>query len=112
MKSINLALVVVALAMTVGMGARAQAPAPSKAAAQASAPTEFTEGEVRKVDKEAKKITLKHGEIKNLGMPAMAMAFQVNDPSVLDKFKAGDKVRFKATHDAGRYVVTEIQAVK
>jgi Cu(I)/Ag(I) efflux system periplasmic protein CusF len=110
MKSINLALIVVA--MTVGVAAQAQTPAASKATTHASAPTEFTEGEVRKVDKEAKKITLKHGEIKNLGMPAMAMAFQVNDPSLLNKFKTGDKVRFKATHDAGRYVVTEIQAAK
>lgn len=68
-----------------------------------------TEGEVRKVDKDAKKITLKHGEIKNLDMPAMSMAFQVQDPSLLDKVKAGDKVRFTAEKIKGAYTLTSIQ---
>lgn len=53
------------------------------AAATAKA-TEFTEAEVRKVDKENKKVTLKHGEIKSLDMPAMTMVFQLNDAAALD----------------------------
>ncbi|GAC1607197.1 MAG: hypothetical protein NVS3B2_15940 [Ramlibacter sp.] len=71
-----------------------------------------TDGEVRKVDKDNKKITLKHGEIKNLDMPAMTMVFQVADPLMLDKVKAGDKVRFKAAKARGGLTVTEIEQVK
>lgn len=81
--------------------------------AQTSKPaTEMTEAEVRKVDKDNKKITLKHGAIKNLDMPAMTMVFNVNDAAMLDKLQAGDKVQFKATNDAGKFTVTEIQQAK
>jgi len=72
---------------------------------------EMAEGEVRKIDKDAAKITLKHGEIRSLDMPAMTMVFNVRDKAVLDKLKAGDKVRFKAVNEAGKYVVTELQLV-
>jgi len=80
--------------------------------AQAAAPGEMTEAEVRKVDKDNKKITLKHGAIKNLDMPPMTMVFGVSDPVLLDKVQAGDKVQFKATGDGGKYTVTELQPVK
>ena len=87
------------------------------AAAAASSPMQMsagamTDGEVRKIDKENKKITLKHGEIKNLEMPGMTMVFQVKDPAMLDMVKAGDKVMFKAEKANGALVVTEIQPVK
>lgn len=72
----------------------------------------LTEGEVRKVDKAAKKITLKHGPIANLAMPAMTMAFQVKDPAMLDRVKVGDKVKFQAESLAGAYTVTRIEAAK
>jgi Cu(I)/Ag(I) efflux system protein CusF len=77
------------------------------AAAWAQAPT--SEAEVRKVDKAAGKITLKHGEIKNLDMPPMTMVFTAKDPALLDKVKAGDKVTFAAEKDGGQYVVTAIE---
>lgn len=75
-------------------------------------PAQTIDGEVRKVDKDAKKITLKHGEIKNLGMPGMTMVFQVKDPSMLDKVKAGDKVKFSADQINGALVVTAIELAK
>ena len=71
-----------------------------------------TEGEIRKVDMENKKITIKHGEIKNLDMPGMTMVFQVKDPAMLDKIKAGDKIRFSAEKASGGLVVTDIQSAK
>ena len=73
---------------------------------------EMTDGEIRKVDKDTKKITIKHGEIKNLDMPGMTMLFQVKDPAMLDMVKAGDKVKFKAEQAATGIVVTEIQVAK
>jgi Cu(I)/Ag(I) efflux system periplasmic protein CusF len=75
--------------------------------------SELTDGEVRKVDKGAKKVTIKHGEIKSLDMPPMTMVFAVTDSTMLDKLKAGDKVRFKALDNGGgKMTVTEIQPAK
>jgi Cu/Ag efflux protein CusF len=73
---------------------------------------DMADGEIRKVDMDNKKITIKHGEIKNLDMPGMTMVFQVKDPALLNKAKAGDKVRFKAEKDGTAFVVTEIQAAR
>lgn len=72
----------------------------------------LTEGEIRKVDKDAKKITIKHGPIQNLEMPAMTMVFQVMDPSLLDQVQAGDTIRFVADKIGGGYVVTRIETTK
>ena len=82
------------------------------APAGAMSMADMTEGEIRKVDKDNKKITIKHGEIKNLDMPGMTMVFQVKDPAMLDKVKTGDKVRFKAEKANGAMVVTDIQLAK
>lgn len=79
------------------------------ATATATAAADMTDGEVRKVDLDAGKITLKHGDIKSLGMPGMTMVFAVADKAMLAKVKAGDKVRFTAVNDTGRLVVTELQ---
>jgi Cu(I)/Ag(I) efflux system protein CusF len=85
---------------------------PPAGAALAAGAADVAEGEVRKVDKDAAKLTLKHGEIKNLDMPAMTMIFHVRDKAMLDPLKAGDKVRFKAINESGKYTVTEIQVLK
>lgn len=69
----------------------------------------MTDGEVRKVDKDASKITLRHGEIKNLEMPAMTMVFQVKDKAMLDKVKAGDKIRFAADKMGGAFTITQLE---
>ena len=74
----------------------------------ASSVPAMTVGEIRKVDKEARKITIKHGEIKNLDMPAMTMVFQVKDAAMLDKLKVGDKVRFVAAQAPSGLMITEI----
>lgn len=79
----------------------------ASAFAQAAAPT--TDGEIRKVDKATGKITIKHGEIKNLDMPPMTMVFGVTDKALLDKVKAGDHVKFAAIEDHGRLMVTAIE---
>ena len=80
--------------------------------AMAASSADMADGEVRKVDMEAKKLTLKHGEIKNLGMPGMTMVFQVKDPSMLEKVKSGDKVRFTAEKINGAFTVTTLEAAK
>jgi Cu/Ag efflux protein CusF len=68
---------------------------------------------VQKIDKGAGKITLKHGEIGNIGMPPMTMVFQVKERALLDKVKAGDKVTFFAEQlPGGAYAVTAIAPVR
>jgi Cu(I)/Ag(I) efflux system protein CusF len=82
-------------------------------AASALAQAVLTDGEVRKVDQANGKITLRHGEIKNLDMPPMTMVFGVKDKSLLSKVKAGDKVKFAADKDAaGEMFVTRLEAQK
>jgi Cu/Ag efflux protein CusF len=81
--------------------------APS-ATESATTTSDMADGEVRKVDRENKKITLKHGAIKNLDMPGMTMVFQVKDMAMLDKVKAGDKIRFKAELAGSSIVLTDI----
>ena len=81
-----------------------------KAAAQGATQSgAMVEGEVRKVDKDAKKITLRHGPLQNLDMPAMTMVFQVKDPAMLDQVKAGDKVKFQAEKIGGGYRIIRIE---
>jgi Cu(I)/Ag(I) efflux system periplasmic protein CusF len=79
--------------------------------AQAAA-TAPSDGEVRKVDKDNGKITLKHGEIPNIGMGPMTMVFGVKSPTFLDKVAAGDKVKFRVEEIKGDYVVTAIEKAK
>lgn len=69
-------------------------------------------GEVVKVDKAAAKITLKHAPIKNLDMDAMTMVFRVSDPAMLDKVKAGDKVKFEADRVNGAITITSMDKNK
>jgi Cu(I)/Ag(I) efflux system periplasmic protein CusF len=69
----------------------------------------MAEGEVRKVDKDAKKITIKHGPLQKLDMPAMTMVFQVKEPTMLEQVKVGDKVKFEAEKVGGAFTITKIE---
>ncbi len=75
----------------------------------AAAAAELTDGEVKKIDKDAGKITLRHGEIKNLNMAAMTMVLRVKDAVMLDEVKVGDKVRFAADRVNGALTVVQLQ---
>lgn len=72
----------------------------------------YVDGEVRRVDKDAGKITLKHDPIPNLEMMAMTMVFTVKDRAMLEAVKPGDKVKFKADNVRGALTVTEIRAAR
>jgi Cu/Ag efflux protein CusF len=73
---------------------------------------EMADGEVRKVDKDAGKLTIKHGPLPSMEMPPMTMVYRVKDPAMLDKVKAGDKIKFDAEKIGGAYTVTRIQTVE
>lgn len=68
----------------------------------------MTEGEIRKVDKDTGKLTIKHAELKNLGMPPMTMVFQVKDKAILERVNPGDPVNFVAEQIDGKLTVTQI----
>jgi Cu/Ag efflux protein CusF len=72
----------------------------------------LSDGEVRKVDKEAKKLTIRHGPLANLDMPPMTMVFQVKEAAMLDQVKAGDKVKFQAEKVNGAFTVTRIEPAR
>jgi Cu(I)/Ag(I) efflux system periplasmic protein CusF len=78
------------------------------AALPAAAQTPTSEGEITKIDKAQGKITLRHGEIKNLDMPPMTMVFRVPDAKLIDGLQVGAKVRFAAEKRDGNYTVTAI----
>lgn len=114
MKTLKLFSLLLSLTLSfwLPVNVHAQETAPEAEMPSVGASTEMTEGEVRKIDKANKKITIKHGEIKNLDMPGMTMVFQVKDPAMLDTLKAGDKVKFRAEKAGGAIVITDIQSVK
>ena len=73
---------------------------------------QLTNGEVRKVERDARKITIRHAPIVNLDMPAMTMVFRVKDPAMLDQVKPGDRIRFSADKVGGYFTVTHLESAK
>lgn len=83
------------------------------AAALPAMAQQLADGEIRKVDKKAGTVTIKHGPIQAIDMPAMTMVFQVKDAAMLDRVKSGDKVKFQAVMGAGgKVTVTQIEPLK
>jgi Cu/Ag efflux protein CusF len=103
MKYLPQALVLAAALVAFGAHAQAQPASPAS-----TSPAPMSDGEVRKIDKAAGKLTLRHGPIQNLDMPAMTMVFRVSDPALLDTLKEGEKVRFTAERVGGALTVTAI----
>jgi len=83
--------------------------AEAKAKAKAAAQVELADGEIRKINKNTGKITVKHGEIKSVEMPPMTMVFGVADKAMLEGLKEGDKVKFNVKQEGSNYTVTEIK---
>ena len=102
-----------ALAGPFPAGNERTAAGPDRAVVAAAADTiAKVEGEIRKVDPAARKITIRHGELKAYDMPAMTMVFRVGDPAMIEQVKPGDKVVFRAEKINGAFTVTEIEVVK
>jgi Cu(I)/Ag(I) efflux system protein CusF len=70
-----------------------------------------TDGEIRKVDAAAQKLTVKHGRIENLGMSPMTMVFRVKDPSFLTQVKPGDQVKMTVERIDGALTIVALQRV-
>ncbi len=113
MNTIQRLLTISALAMgaALPMAGHAQV-SPNSDQTVAPAPASMTDGEVKKVDPDNGKITLKHGDIKNLDMPGMTMVFTVRDKGQLTNLKPGDKVQFMVVQEGGKMIITDIQPVR
>ena len=70
-----------------------------------------TDGEIRKVDAAAQKLTVKHGRIENLGMSPMTMVFRVKDPAFLTQVKPGDQVKMTVERIDGALTIVALQRV-
>jgi Cu(I)/Ag(I) efflux system periplasmic protein CusF len=119
LQTLSIAAVLISTTAIVNAASHAAAPAtPATAAATgakqdtAKSDLSMATAEIRKIDVENKKITLKHGEIKNLDMPSMTMVFGVKDAAMLDKLAAGDKVMFTADKVGSTFTVMSIEKAK
>jgi Cu/Ag efflux protein CusF len=103
-----------AVAQESGHGAHAGhgAPAAAHAGHKTGVAADMVDGEIKKVDKDTGKITIRHGELKAMGMPAMTMAFRVKDPAMLAQVKAGDKVKFMAEKVNGAITIVHLENAK
>lgn len=106
--TVCLLLAPMASAQTAGGHAGHGTPAAPPATGATTAP-EWVPGEVRRVDRENRKVTLRHGEIRSLQMPPMTMVFEVRDPALLDGLQPGKRIRFAAEEVKGAYVVTAVE---
>lgn len=70
------------------------------------------EGEVRKVDASAGKVTLRHGPLEGLDMPAMTMVFRTADPTMLERLKVGDRIRFVTAKEGGAFTLTSFEKME
>ena len=82
------------------------------AAQGAKADVPMAYGEIKKVDKSAGKITIKHGNLPRLEMSPMTMVFRVSDPKMLDQVQTGDKIKFDADKVKGALTVVKMEPIK
>jgi Cu(I)/Ag(I) efflux system protein CusF len=104
-----LAVSALALGVSWPMSGFAQTNTDPASAVAANPASALSEGEIRRLDLESGKLTIRHGEIRNLDMPPMTMVFTAKDKSQLAGLKVGDRIRFGASNEGGKYLVTEIQ---
>lgn len=110
MKNFNDLLAATALALSSLISAQAFAATAAEPTPMAMTESpSLTDGQVKKIDKERGKITIQHGAIKHMDMPGMTMVFLAKDKAMLEKVKAGDKVRFMVVYEGGKMTVTDIQ---
>jgi len=115
MKSIHpvlgtLLLVATGTATAQGMSMPMESKPAAAAASKSTLP--LVDAEVRKVDPARKLVVLKHGDLPNVGMPAMTMGFDVADAAMLKGLKVGQKVKFQAEMIGGKPTVTELKPVR
>ena len=103
MRSLKAALVIAALAVLGPVSA---------VFAEEAKSLPMVQGEIKKVDESAGKMTIKHAAIPNLSMDAMTMVFKAADPAMLSQVKPGDKVMFTVDSVNGQLTVMKLEKAK
>ncbi|EEW58685.1 copper-binding protein [Tritonibacter mobilis] len=70
---------------------------------------EYSSGTVKKIDTKSGKVTISHGPLNNLEMPAMTMVFRVADDAMLNQLKEGSAIEFVAQRIKGKLTVTTLK---
>lgn len=105
-----LAALLAGLALLPLAGRAAQpGPAAATSAASSTAPAPLVDGVVRRVDPAGARVTIAHGPIPNISMPAMTMVFRLKDPAWSARLKAGEQIRFSADEVNGQLIVTRLE---
>ena len=107
-----LAISAMVLGTALPVGAFAQAATDTSKVPTTQMSASMTDGEVKKVDQDTGKVTIKHGEIKHIDMPGMTMVFTAKDKSLLTSIKPGEKIKFMVINEGGKMIVTDIQLVQ
>ena len=81
----------------------AQTAPPGMVKTKPTAGQELIAAEVKGLDKDSGKVTLAHGEVKSLDMPAMTMSYAVKDPAMFAMLSEGAKVRVALAKSATGY---------
>jgi len=82
----------------------------SNGAMNAEAPNNavLTDAVVKKVDPSTGMVTLQHGELKNIGMSAMTMAYKAKDASIVKQAKEGEKVKVRVENVDGTLTIVKL----
>ena len=80
--------------------------------AQTSSDATMVDGVVKKIDKTAGKVTVSHGPLSNLKMPAMTMVFRVKDAAWLDRMQVDSTIRFQADSINGVLTIVRFESAK
>jgi Cu(I)/Ag(I) efflux system protein CusF len=81
---------------------------PAPGSRQAEAPP-MAAGEIRKVDRPAGSVLIRHAGLADLQLPAMTMMFQVPSPTMLKGLAPGDRVMFRAEKAGTGYRILELR---
>jgi Cu/Ag efflux protein CusF len=112
MRIARIASAAVVAALAIGAGAQAPAPHDHGTPTAKPAANVLYDGQVKRINKETRRVTISHGPLTEFNMPAMTMAFPVKNPAQLATLKDGDKVKFSLEQAGENLVVTRIEAVK
>ena len=66
-------------------------------------------GTVKKLDTDAGRVSIAHGEIENLDMPAMTMFFRIGEGVDASKLDEGADIEFTADRVNGELTVTAVK---
>ena len=66
-------------------------------------------GVVTALDRNAAKVTIKHGPIPSVGWPAMTMTFAANPPALLKGLKVGQRIAFDVKTKGGAAEITGVR---